>query len=172
MRVNYYIFFILGAILGLIILILFKRDFILKKDLTACGCAIAIGGIVMDLVMLMITPSVLICHDYHQYERHDYLFKYVDNNGMEYDLPTGDYVDNQSEQTVVVYPVIYGKNRTLSIRSAVSAPKPDYYPPHEVRRIVHEPKYLFEAPPEVIKSKSSLSTYILVMNYENEMEEL
>lgn len=166
MRANYIIFFILGAILGLIVLVLWKKDFNFKEDLVLCGKAMSIGGIGLDILLLILTPTVLIIKDGKQYEEHDYFFYYIDSKGESHFLSyNGHYIDNQTSKTIYVYAAVYRKHDYgdyFSDRGKI--PDTDEYLAKEFGWLKHIPEYIFTLPPPSMMTKNGSSVTVWVLD--------
>ena len=117
MRVNYFVLFILGAGLGYYYFFKFKNRQItlggfrteILPNLYSYICIPLICGILLDLIILAITPSVIIAKDNSEYEKPDYLFFYKDKSGETHILaPFGNYLDNQSSQILAEKIYAYG----------------------------------------------------------------
>lgn len=157
MRVNYYLVFIIGAVIGVLLLIKFIKNANFKDDLKACTIAAGIGGIVLDLILLIITPTVLIVKDNRQYEKHDYFFYYVDSKNERHGLyPSADYIDNQSGRNVEISAELYSdKIYRHEPGSRYSGnpiiPRSDFYSPEKFSLLYHKPTYIFKTPPSKLK---------------------
>lgn len=70
---------------------------------------ILLGGLLLDLVIWVITPSVIIVKDNNEWEKHHYLFSYVDKSDERHLLVLfGNYLDNQSSQILEKKIYTYG----------------------------------------------------------------
>lgn len=173
MKVNYYLVFIIGAVLGVLLLMKLKKGVNLKDDLKACAMAAGIGGVALDLILLIITPTVLVINDNKQYEKHDYFFCYVDSRNDAHGLyPSSDYIDNRSDHNVEVSAELYSeKIYTHEPGSRYSGnpiiPRSDNYSPKQFSLLYHKPTYIFKTPPTKLKirEKSKTKEILWVLDY-------
>lgn len=173
MRVNYYLVFIIGAIMGIYLLWKYKKGESIKDGWKHYAVAAGIGGIVLDLILLIATPTVLVIKDNKQYEKHDYFFYYVDSKDQGHGLyPSSDYIDNQSEYNVEVSAELYSeKIYRHEPGSRYSGnpiiPRSDFYSPKQFSLLYHKPTYIFKTPPSKMKirDKSKDKEILWSLNY-------
>lgn len=121
------------------------------------------GGAVC-LFCFIFSSKVYEIKDASQYNEKDFFFYYKDaNEECHLVVPFTNYIYNNSYRRVKVTPVYYGSHRYKSHQENDT----EVYNSKVFRRVVNQPNYIFETPPEVIRIKGhSRGTTRYVLNYE------
>ena len=130
--------------------------------ITTFFCLLAGGA--SCLLCFIISSKIYEIRDANQYDEKDYLFYYKDaNEECHIVVPFTNYIYNNSNHRVKVTPVYYGSHRYKSHQENGT----EIYNCNVFRRLINNPDYVFETPPEVIRIKGhSRGTTRYVLNYE------
>lgn len=125
-------------------------------------CSMA-GGLVC-LFCYVFSSKVYEINSASQYNENDYFLYYKDvNEKYHIVVPFTNYIYNNSNHRVKVTPVYYGSHRYKSHQENGT----EIYNCNVFRRLINNPNYVFETPPEVIRVKGhSRGTTRYVLNYE------
>lgn len=169
---NFWIFFAVGTILVLIIMLKKEHDIIELKDnwFSYIGWPLLIGGI-FSLIMYILASRVITTKDNSIYEDNYYLFFYIDNKDQKHGLsPFKSYIDNQSSRKVVIYDVSYASPEYITV--TFKRPKPSFvcYPNQEMSTLIDEPDYIFQSPPTSVKTRGKFDKK-WVLTYKEDFED-
>lgn len=167
MQVNYLLFFVLGFLATMIIIVLCKKSFVIKEDFISTLLPSVCGGLIVDLILLIITPTVLVVGDNEKHETHSYLFKYIDTNGKKYNLSIFErYIHNTAQEDIIVYAVEYTPKKFRNILRNNEF-EYDLYEPGYWGEINHGPYRYFETPPSSIRVRRGSISRIWILDYSN-----
>lgn len=102
--------------------------------------------------------------DASQYNKKDYFLYYEDaDEECHLVVPFTNYIYNDSYRIVKVTPIYYGFHQEKSLQEN----NPEIYNSKVFRRIINQPDYIFQTPPQIIRIKGhSRGTTRYLLNYE------